>query len=52
MRISSRGTVSMGPVGWLLVGPIILAAFVGYWTFMLLVVLPVRLVRLMARRSR
>ena len=39
MRISSRGTVSMGPLGWLLfimiAGPFLLA----FWTVKLLVVL-------------
>jgi|HubBroStandDraft_5_1064220.scaffolds.fasta_scaffold09397_1 hypothetical protein len=30
MRISSRGTVSMGPIGWLIVGPFLLLAVVAY----------------------
>jgi hypothetical protein len=32
MRISSRGTVSMGPVGWLIVGPFLLLFWLAYWT--------------------
>jgi hypothetical protein len=34
MRISSRGTVSMGPIGWLIVGPFLLLAVVAYWLVM------------------
>ena len=30
MRISSRGTVSMGPVGWLIAGPFILMFWMVY----------------------
>lgn len=29
MRISSRGTISMGPVGWLIVGPFLAAVWLA-----------------------
>ena len=31
MRISSRGTVSMGPLGWLIIGPILLMFWGVFW---------------------
>jgi hypothetical protein len=38
MRISSRGTISMGPIGWMILGPFLLviwlavaAIVVGVW---------------------
>ena len=42
MRISSRGSVSMGPLGWLIVGPIVLAVYLAIgavWLLMQLVAL-------------
>lgn len=45
MRISSRGTVSMGPLGWLLAAPFIAAAFIVYWLVCGLVMLCLVLLR-------
>lgn len=48
MRISNRGTVTMGPAGWLLLSPFLLAV----WVVLMAVHLVAWLVTLAARRVR
>jgi hypothetical protein len=51
MRISSRGTVSMGPIGWALFIMFIGPFYLMFWTAKLLVLLILVIARAVAEHS-